>query len=169
MVIVFMGVSGSGKTTVAAILHGRLGWPFEEGDALHPEANIQKMKAGHPLSDDDRAPWLERVAGWVDARIDAGENGLITCSALKRAYRDVINRRRHGLTFVFLRGSYEQIEARLASRHGHFMPADLLQSQFADLEPPQPDEPAITVDIGPPPGEIAAEIVRRLALDDHPV
>ena len=159
-----MGVSGSGKTTVAAILHGRLGWPFEEGDALHPEANIEKMQAGHALSDEDRAPWLERIADWVDARVDAGENGLITCSALKRAYRDVINRRRHGVTFVFLRGSYEEIEARLRSRFGHFMPADLLESQFADLQPPEPDEPAITVDIGSPPGAIAEEIVERLGL-----
>lgn len=159
-----MGVSGSGKTTVAAILHGRLGWPFEEGDALHPEANVQKMKAGHPLSDADRAPWLERVADWVDARIDSGENGLITCSALKRAYRDVINRRGHGLTFVYLKGSYEEIEARLAARHGHFMPAGLLKSQFADLEPSEPDEPAIAVDIGRPPGVVAAEIVDRLGL-----
>ena len=159
-----MGVSGSGKTTVAAILHGRLGWPFEEGDALHPEVNVEKMRAGHALSDEDRAPWLERIADWVDARVDAGENGLITCSALKRAYRDVINRRRHGVTFVFLRGSYEEIEARLRSRFGHFMPADLLESQFADLQPPEPDEPAITVDIGSPPGAIAEEIVERLGL-----
>lgn len=164
MVIVLMGVSGSGKTTVAAILHDLLGWPFEEGDALHPEANIRKMNAGQPLSDEDRVPWLERVADWVEARVDAGENGLITCSALKRAYRDVINRRGHGVTFVFLRGTYEQIEARLESRHGHFMPAELLQSQFADLEPPQPDEPAITVDVGPPPGVVADEIVDRLDL-----
>ena len=166
MVIVLMGVSGSGKTTVAAILHDRLGWPFEEGDALHPEANIQKMKAGHPLSDEDRVPWLERVADWVDAKVDAGENGLITCSALKRAYRDVINRRRRGVMFVLLSGSYDEIEARLESRHGHFMPAQLLQSQFADLEPPQPDEPAITVDVGPPPGVVANEIVDRLGLGE---
>jgi gluconokinase/shikimate kinase len=164
MVIVLMGVSGSGKTTVASVLHQRLGWPFEEGDALHPEVNIRKMAAGHPLTDEDRAPWLARVADWVDARIEAGEDGLITCSALKRAYRDVINRRGRGVTFVFLRGSEEQIAERLAARHGHFMPADLLQSQLADLEPPRPDEPAITVDIGPAPDAIAQEIIDRLDL-----
>lgn len=167
MVIVFMGVSGSGKTTVAAILHGRLGWPFEEGDSLHPEANIRKMRAGHPLTDEDRAPWLEHIADWVSARIDAGENGLITCSALKRKYRDVINRRGHGLTFVFLMGSYKQIAARLATRQGHFMPPGLLKSQLADLEPPGPDEPAIRVDIGPPPGAIAQEVMDRLGLTDE--
>lgn len=164
MVIVLMGVSGSGKTTLAEILHARLGWPFEEGDALHPEANIRKMRAGHPLTDEDRAPWLERVADWVDARIDAGEDGLITCSALKRAYRDVINRRGQGVVFVFLSGSYEEIQARLAARQGHFMPPELLRSQLADLEPPQPGEPAITVDISPSPDAIAAEILDRLAL-----
>lgn len=167
MVIVLMGVSGSGKTTVASLLHGRLGWPFAEGDALHPKANIRKMEAGLPLSDEDRAPWLELVADWVEARIDAGENGLITCSALKRSYRDVINRRRDGVSFVFLEGSHGQIAARLAARQGHFMPAELLQSQLADLEPPAPDEPAITVDVGPTPGVIVEEIVARLALAEQ--
>lgn len=159
-----MGVSGSGKTTVAAILRRRLNWPSQEGDALHPAANLLKMRAGDALTDVDRAPWLEHVADWVEERIDAGENGLITCSALKRSYRDVINRRTYGATFVFLRGSHEQIEARLAGREGHFMPAGLLRSQFADLEPPGPDEPAIEVDIGPPPGAVAQEIIDRLRL-----
>ena len=92
VVLVLMGVSGSGKTTVAGILAGRLGWPFEEGDALHPQANIEKMRAGQALTDADRLQWLAMVAEWVDSRLDAGENGLITCSALKRSYRDVINR-----------------------------------------------------------------------------
>ena len=159
-----MGVSGCGKTTVAAILAGRLGWPFEEGDALHPQANIEKMAAGHPLTDADRWPWLAKVADCIDERVDAGENGLITCSALKRSYRDLINRRGSGLIFVYLAGSRETIEARLASRHGHFMRASLLASQFADLEEPAVDEPAIRVDIGPPAEKVAEEIIAALGL-----
>ena len=166
VVLVFMGVSGCGKTTVAAILAGRLGWPFEEGDALHPQSNIDKMKAGHPLTDDDRWPWLEKVAEWVEERLDAGKNGLITCSALKRSYRDIVNRRGSGVVFVFLSGSRETIAARLAVRHGHFMPPSLLESQFADLEEPTSEEPEIRVDIGPAPGVIAQDIVDDLGLSD---
>ena len=166
VVLVFMGVSGCGKTTVAAILAGRLGWRFEEGDALHPQSNVEKMEAGHPLTDEDRAPWLEKVAGWVDDRLDARENGLITCSALKRSYRDVINRRETGVVFVFLAGSRETIAARLAARHGHFMPSSLLDSQFADLEEPTPDEPEIRLDVGPAPGVIAQHILKVLGLID---
>lgn len=166
VVLVLMGVSGCGKTTVAAILAGRLGWPFEEGDALHPQSNIDKMKAGHPLTDEDRWPWLEKVAEWVEERLDAGENGIVTCSALKRSYRDVINRRGSGVVFVFLSGSTETIAARLAVRHGHFMPPSLLESQFADLEEPASDEPGIRVDIGPAPGVIAQDIVDDLGLSD---
>src|SRR5665213_2593988 len=120
--LVVMGVSGCGKSTVAALLAGRLGWPFEEGDALHPHANVEKMAAGHPLTDADRAPWLQKVAAWVEEQLDAGRSGLITCSALKRAYRDVIDRRGSGVVFVYLAGSKETIAARLAARHGHFMP-----------------------------------------------
>jgi gluconokinase len=167
VVLVFMGVSGCGKTTVAAILAGRLGWPFEEGDAMHPQSNVDKMAAGHPLTDDDRAPWLEKVARWVEERLDAGENGLITCSALKRSYRDVINRRGSGVVFVFLAGSKETIAARLAVRHGHFMPSSLLDSQFADLEEPTSDEPAIRVDVGPPPDVIAQCMLEKLGLSDR--
>jgi gluconokinase len=165
VVLVVMGVSGCGKTTVAALLAGRLGWPFEEGDALHPPANIEKMKAGHPLDDNDRAPWLEKVADWVGERLDAGGSGLITCSALKRSYRDTIDRRGSGVVFVFLHGSYETIAARLAARHGHFMPTKLLDSQFADLQEPGAEEPAIRVDVGPAPSEIADTVIKMLGLD----
>jgi gluconokinase/shikimate kinase len=161
-----MGVAGSGKTTVAAILAGRLGWPFEEGDALHPQANIEKMAAGHPLTDEDRWPWLAKVADWIDEHLDAGESGLITCSALKRSYRDLINRRGSGVEFVYLVGSKETIAVRLAARHGHFMPPSLLDSQFADLQEPGPDEPATRIDIGPAPAELAQEVVDHFGLSE---
>jgi carbohydrate kinase (thermoresistant glucokinase family) len=161
-----MGVAGSGKTTVAAILAGRLGWPFEEGDALHPQANIDKMAAGHPLTDEDRWPWLAKVADWIDEHLDAGESGLITCSSLKRSYRDLINRRGSGVEFVYLAGSKETIGARLTARHGHFMPPSLLDSQFADLQEPEPDEPATRIDIGPAPAQIAQQVVDRFGLSE---
>jgi gluconokinase len=167
VVLVLMGVSGCGKTTVAAILAGQLGWPFEEGDALHPQSNIDKMKAGHPLDDTDRAPWLEKIAEWADGCLDAGRSGVITCSALKRSYRDVINRRGSGVVFVYLAGSRETIAARLAARHGHFMPSALLDSQFADLEEPTADEPEIRVDVGPAPADIARMILEKLGLNDQ--
>ncbi|OZI61739.1 gluconokinase [Bordetella genomosp. 11] len=165
VVLVLMGVSGCGKTTVAAILSGRLDWPFEEGDALHPQSNIDKMHAGQPLTDEDRAPWLEKVAQWVEECLDKGENGLITCSALKRSYRDIINRRGHGVQFVYLAGSKATIAARLAARHGHFMPPSLLDSQFDALQEPTADEPAIRVDIGPAPSAIANTIIQTLGLN----
>jgi gluconokinase len=157
-----MGVSGSGKTAVAEILAARLGWPFQEGDALHSQANIEKMRAGQPLDDADRQGWLEAIAQWIERRLDAGENGLITCSALKRSYRAVINRRGSGVLFVFLDGSKATIAPRLAARHAHFMPPSLLDSQFADLENPEPCEPHIRVDIDAPPGAIAERILHEL-------
>jgi gluconokinase len=160
-----MGVSGSGKSAVAEIVAAQLGWPYQEGDALHPQSNIEKMKAGQPLTDEDRARWLETVAEWVDGRLEAGENGIITCSALKRSYRELINRRHSGVLFVYLAGSKATIAARLAERQGHFMPSSLLDSQLADLEEPAPDEPHIRVDIGAAPIEIAQEILLQLGLD----
>jgi len=161
-VLVLMGVSGCGKSTVAALLAGRLGWDFEEGDDLHPPANIAKMAAGHALDDEDRQPWLEQVAAWIRERTDAGRPGIITCSALKRSYRDVLRGDR--VEFVYLAGTREQIAKRLAARHGHFMPAALLDSQFAALEPPTPDENAITVDISVGGSAEADEIISRLEL-----
>ena len=165
VVLVLMGVSGSGKTTVGAILASRLGWPFEDGDALQPESNVEKMKAGHPLTDVDRWPWLEMVAKWIEKRLDRGENGLIACSALKRSYRDILNRRGSGVVFVFLAGSKKMIASRLVARHGHFMPPSMLDSQFADLEEPSSDEPAIRVDVGPTPDVIAQGIMQELGLN----
>lgn len=157
-----MGVSGSGKTAVAEILAARLGWPFQEGDALHSQANIDKMKAGQPLNDADRQGWLETIAQWIERRLDAGESGLITCSALKRSYRALMNRRGSGVLFVFLDGSKATIAPRLAARQAHFMPPSLLDSQFADLENPEPDEPHIRVDIDAPPDVIAERILHEL-------
>jgi carbohydrate kinase (thermoresistant glucokinase family) len=164
LVLVVMGVSGCGKSTVAGVLSERLGWPFEEGDALHPQSNVDKMAAGNPLTDADRWPWLDRVADWVDARLDARQGGIITCSSLKRSYRDVINRRGSGVEFVYLAGTRQLIADRLAARQGHFMPSSLLDSQFAALEEPGGDEPAIRIELGPSPGELAAEIQDKLGL-----
>ena len=161
-----MGVSGCGKSTVAGVLAGRLGWPFVEGDDLHPPANVAKMHAGHPLTDQDRWPWLERIRGWMDEREAAGENGIVTCSALKRSYRDLLRAggADHDIRFVFLAGSRDVLLARLRSRQGHFMPASLLDSQLADLEPPADDEPSVRIDIGPSAAAQAAEVLTRLAL-----
>ena len=157
-----MGVSGCGKSTVAALLAGRLGWDFEEGDDLHPAANIAKMAAGHALDDDDRWPWLDLVAAWIHQHTDAGRPGIVTCSALKKSYRDVL--RGDDVIFVYLAGTPELIMQRLAARHGHFMPPALLDSQFAALEPPTPDEHAITLDISASSPAVAEQIVDTLHL-----
>ena len=164
VVLVLMGVSGSGKTTIGELLAQRLHWPYEEGDALHPPENVAKMHAGHPLDDADRAPWLAKVADWVEARLDAGECGVITCSALKHAYRALIDRRGKGVEFVYLHGSRELIASRLAGRQGHFMPASLLESQFATLEEPAAGEPVVRVEIGASPEIIAANVIDALGL-----
>lgn len=164
LVLVVMGVSGSGKTTVAKILADELGWEYAEGDNMHPAANVAKMASGHPLDDVDRAPWLEKIAEWIEARLDAGQSGVVTCSALKRSYRDVLNRRGSGVVFVYLSGSKELIAGRLASRIGHFMPPGLLESQFDALQVPGPDEPSVSVDITPPPRQIAAHALQQLGL-----
>lgn len=158
-----MGVSGSGKSTVAALLAARLSWDLEEGDDLHPADNVAKMAAGQPLGDVDRWPWLDRVAGWIHHELDAGRCGIITCSALKRSYRDRL--RSPGVTFVYLHGTRELIAQRLAERHGHYMPSSLLDSQFADLEPPGPDEDSLEVDIGLTAADQAAQIIEALRLD----
>jgi ribose 5-phosphate isomerase A len=161
-ILVIMGVSGVGKSAVAQELAVRLGWPFEEGDALHPEANVAKMHAGIPLTDADRQPWLERVAAWIDDRRANEEPGIITCSALKRSYRQIIIGERPEVRLIYLRGSRDLIAQRLAGRCGHFMPASLLQSQIDALEEPDPSEDPLTVDVEPPAGRIAEEIIRLL-------
>lgn len=161
-VLVLMGVSGSGKSTVAGLLAGRLGWDLAEGDDMHPAQNIAKMAARHPLDDADRWPWLRRIAAWIRAHTDEGRPGIVTCSALKRRYRDVL--RGDNVVFVYLAGTREQIAARLASRHEHFMPAAMLDSQFDALEPPGADEEAVTVDITGSPPEESERIINLLRL-----
>jgi len=161
-ILVIMGVSGSGKSMIARELTARLGWPFEEGDALHPEANVAKMHAGIPLTDADRQPWLEAVAAWIDGQRANKQPGIITCSALKRSYRRIVIGDRPEARLVYLRGSRDLIAEHLSGRSGHFMPASLLQSQIDTLEEPLPDEDPLTVDVGPPSGQVAEEIIRRL-------
>ena len=164
-VLVVMGVSGCGKSTVAGIVAGRLGWDLAEGDDMHPPSNVAKMAAGTPLTDDDRRPWLDVVAGWIREHTAAGRPGVITCSSLRRAYRDRMrDGNGGGVVFVYLAGTRELIGSRLAARTGHFMPAGLLDSQFAALEPPAPDEPAVEIQIGPAPDVLAAEVIARLGL-----
>jgi gluconokinase len=157
-----MGVAGSGKTTLAEALAARLHWPLQEGDALHPPANVAKMAGGTPLTDDDRWPWLDRIAAWIDGQLAAGLSGIVTCSALKRIYRERIIGTRRGVRLVFLHGERELIGARLGARRGHFMPPSLLDSQLATLEPPGPDERPICVHAGPPPEALAEQVIAAL-------
>jgi gluconokinase len=161
-VLVIMGVSGSGKSTVAALLAGQLGWDLAEGDDMHSDENVAKMHAGQPLTDEDRWPWLETVSSWISEHTMAGVPGIITCSALKRIYRDVL--RGNHVVFVHLVGSKDQIGRRLIARTGHYMPAGLLDSQIATLEPPGPDENVLEVDVELKPAMEAAEIIAELDL-----
>ncbi|HVJ51500.1 MAG TPA: gluconokinase [Aliidongia sp.] len=162
VIAIVMGVSGSGKTTVAALLAAALGCQFQEGDDLHPAANVAKMHSGIPLTDEDRLPWLRKIAAEIDEWRAAGQSGVLTCSALKRAYRDIIIGDRADVTLIYLRGPHELIRERMAARHEHYMPVSLLDSQFAALEEPTEDERPIVVDIGHKPIELAAEMVHRL-------
>ena len=145
MIVIVAGVSGSGKTTVGALLAGRLGWRFADADDFHPAANVAKMRTGVPLTDEDRWPWLRILAAWMDERIAGNDPAVITCSALKRSYRDVLLDGRPRARMVFLAPDREELARRLAARHGHFFPEQLLGSQFADLEPPSPEERVLTV------------------------
>lgn len=162
MIVVVMGVSGCGKTTVAALLAARLGWQYREGDDLHPPGNVEKMRGGTPLTDTDRWPWLQAIAREIDGWRTEGQSGVVTCSALKRAYRDVLIGDRADVALVYLKGSQDLIARRMAARHEHFMPAALLASQFATLQEPTSDERPIAVDVGGPPGEIGDGIAHEL-------
>jgi carbohydrate kinase (thermoresistant glucokinase family) len=161
-ILVVMGVSGSGKSTVARELAARLGWPFQEGDDLHPPANVAKMHAGTPLDDADRIPWLHEIAAWIDARIAAHESGIVTCSALKHAYRNILVGDRPQVRLVYLQGDKAMIARRLAARKGHFMPPGLLDSQFATLEEPDFGEHALTVPIDGPSAQAVERVMQAL-------
>ncbi|MBX9651234.1 MAG: gluconokinase [Xanthobacteraceae bacterium] len=160
-----MGVSGSGKSTIAEHLAARLGWKYVDGDLFHPASNVAKMSAGHPLSDEDRWPWLQAIAGEIDRVCAAGSRAVVACSALKRAYRDILVHGRDDVRIVFLDGTQALIAKRLATRKGHFMPPGLLDSQFSTLEPPPPSERPIKVSIEPPVEAIIDDIIRQLELN----
>ena len=162
MIVVAMGVSGCGKTTVARLLAEKNGWQMQEGDALHPPANVAKMSAGTPLTDDDRWPWLHAIAAVIDRWRAEGTSGVVTCSALKRAYRDILVGDRPDVRLAYLRGSKALIAARLAARKGHFMPPALLDSQFATLQEPTPDERPIVLDVADTPAAIVDHLAAAL-------
>ncbi len=166
-IAVIMGVSGGGKTTVAQLLAKRRGWSVIEGDALHPRANVEKMSAGIPLTDEDRWPWLRAIAAEIDTRRARGESSVVASSALKRAYRDILIGGRSDVVLVYLKGAKEMIAERLKARHGHFMPPSLLDSQFATLEEPGPDENPIVLSIEPPAEAIVDDLERQLDQRGH--
>jgi carbohydrate kinase (thermoresistant glucokinase family) len=161
--IITVGVSGSGKTTVAEALAKRLGWSFVDGDAYHPAANVEKMRSGTPLTDDDRWPWLRAIAAEIARRRAAKDRLVVACSALKRAYRDILVDGHDDVLLVHMKGSRERIMSRLAPRQGHYFPASLLDSQFAALEEPDASENAMNVLIDKDVDAIVDEIVRALA------
>jgi gluconokinase len=160
---VIMGVAGTGKSTVGAALAHALDLAFVEGDAYHPASNVQRMAAGMPLTDADRAPWLEALAARLRAAEEAGAGLVMACSALKRSYREVLRTGAPGITFIYLHGDRELLSGRLAQRRDHFMPPSLLDSQLAALEPPTSDEDAWTYDVGLTPREIVAAVLERVA------
>src|SRR3954467_11256688 len=160
--LIVMGVSGSGKSTVAEALGERLGWRFEDGDSFHPKSNVEKMRAGHPLTDEDRWPWLNAIADEIERVCAARGHVVVACSALKRAYRDVLLRGRDDVRFVSLNGTQQLIAQRLALRKNHFMPPGLLDSQFRTLEPPGLDEKVIDVSINATVEGIVGDIISKL-------
>jgi carbohydrate kinase (thermoresistant glucokinase family) len=166
MIVIVAGVSGSGKSTVGAMLAGRLGWRFADADDFHSAANVEKMRAGIPLTDEDRRPWLQAIVAWIDERIARGESAVIGCSALKRSYRDMLLSGRPDVRMVFLDVDREELARRLAARHGHFFPEKLLDTQLDALDPPQPDEHVISVVEADDPAGTVASIIAVLWPDD---
>jgi gluconokinase len=163
VIIIIFGVSGAGKTTVGKLLAEELGWSFYEADDFHSRHNVEKMHAGIPLTDEDRWPWLESLRNLIQTCLAKGENSVLACSALKKTYRDRL-RVSAGVQFVYLRGDFALVAEQLRHRRGHFMNPALLQSQFADLEEPQPSEKAVIVELGRKPDEIVREIRSKLGL-----
>lgn len=166
VVLIVMGVSGSGKTTVGRCIAERFGWPFYEGDDLHPDANVKKMSGGEPLADADRQPWLEEIRDLAGRLLDEGRSAVIACSALKRAYRELIQGERgDAVCFVYLKGDFALVQDRLEERSGHYMPASLLASQFEALQEPVPEEESVLeVHIAQPPEAVADEVAQHLDL-----
>ncbi|TDD77980.1 gluconokinase [Actinomadura darangshiensis] len=167
-VIVIAGVSGSGKSTIGELLAEHLGWDYAEADAFHSQANIDKMASGHPLTDADRLPWLQAIAAWIDERLAADRPGIVSCSALKRGYRDLLAGGRPAVAMVLLDGDRDLIAARMKARKGHFFKATLLDTQFADLELPAPDEDVLLAPITGPPEETVTHILKSLNLTPTP-
>ena len=161
MIVIVLGVSGAGKTTIGKLLAKEMSWKFYEGDDFHPQANIDKMRAGVPLTDDDRRPWLESLRELIERCLAANEDAVLPCSALKRSYRKFL-RVNDRVKFVYLRGSYEVVARQMQQRRGHFMNQELLQSQFATLEEPEPDEDAIVVELGRTPRVLVRDITKKL-------
>jgi gluconokinase len=168
VILIVAGVAGSGKTTVGALLAGRLRWRFADADTFHPAANVAKMRAGVPLTDADRQPWLHAITDWMDERIAASQSAVVTCSALRRAYRDQLLAGRPTATMVFLQVSREVLERRLMARPGHFFPEKLLDSQLAALELPAPDERVLTLPAEEDATQTAAQIIATLWPDGDP-
>ena len=163
-VVIVMGVSGSGKSTVAKGLSTVLGWEFAEGDAFHPEANVAKMRSGTPLTDDDRWPWLEAIGAWISGKEALGESAVVTCSALRRVYRDLLRRDRPHVRFLHVTAESDVILDRMEHRPGHYMPPSLLPSQLATLEPLEADEPGVMVSVAGSPEEIVDRALDALGL-----
>jgi gluconokinase len=164
VIVIIAGVSGSGKTTVGILLADRLGWRFADADDFHPAANVAKMRAGIPLTDADRGPWLRAIAAWMDERIARGEDAVVGCSALKRSYRDRLLAGRPDARMVFLAPDREVLARRLAARHGHFFPEQLLGTQLDALEPPAPDERVLTVVPSDDPAATVTSIIALLCI-----
>lgn len=163
--LVLMGVAGCGKTTAAERLHDVLGWPVAEADDFHPRANIDKMSAGTPLTDEDRWPWLRSLRDWMSEHAEAGESTIVTCSALKRSYRDLLAEARGRVVFVHLVAEQSTLEDRMAHRAGHFMPTTLLPSQLSTLEPLEPDEDGVNVVSRQTPEETLAAVLEAVGLE----
>lgn len=166
MIVIVFGVSGAGKTTIGKLLADELGWRFLEADDFHPASNVEKMRDGRPLADEDRWPWLEQLRHQITRSIAAKENAVLACSALKRVYRERL-RVGDDVTFVFLHGDYALIEKQFQHRRGHFMDPELLKSQFTDLEEPKTDDGTVTIELGRSPQELVEEIKAKLGLGDN--
>jgi gluconokinase len=168
MILVVGGVSGSGKTTVGALVAGRLGWRFADADDFHPIANVAKMRAGIPLTDADRLPWLRAIAAWMDDRIADGESAVVACSMLKNSYRDLLrDGRRNSVLLAFLDVPPEELERRLTTRHGHFFPERLLASQLSTLEMPTPEEGVLIVPVTGEADETADRVIAAMKASGH--